>query len=102
MRKPVFQVSDTKQPVHLQKMARGGNFGFGKKRDCTICVAKTKALISFFVFAYAKSRFSHDAAHLCIVSSDFMKKDMVCQGAILYNFDLHNRSPITQPLKNHF
>ena len=41
--------------------------------DCTICVAKTKALISFavtaklicvFVFAYAKSRFSHDAAHI--------------------------------------
>ena len=41
--------------------------------DCTICVAKTKALISFavtvklicvFVFTYAKIRFSHDAAHL--------------------------------------
>ena len=41
--------------------------------DCTIRVAKTKALISFavtaklicvFVFAYAKSRFSHDAAHI--------------------------------------
>ena len=41
--------------------------------DCTICVAKTKALISFavtaklicvFVFAYAKSRFSHDEAHI--------------------------------------
>ena len=41
-------------------------------RDCTFCVAKTKALISFavtakliyvFVFAYAKSRLSHDAAH---------------------------------------
>ena len=40
-------------------------------RDCTINGAKTKALISFavtaklicvFVFAYAKSRFSHDAA----------------------------------------
>ena len=40
--------------------------------DCIICVAKTKALISFaviaklicvFVFAYAKSRFSQDAAH---------------------------------------
>ena len=39
----------------------------------TIQVAKTKALISFavtaklicfFVFAYAKSRFSHDAAHI--------------------------------------
>ena len=48
------------------------NFGFRKKRDCTIRVAKTKALISFavtaklicvFVFAYAKIRFSHDAAH---------------------------------------
>ena len=44
-------------------------FGFGKKRDCTIRVAKTKALISFavtaklisvFVYAYAKSRFSHN------------------------------------------
>ena len=43
------------------------------KRDCTIRVAKTKALISFevtaklicvFVFAYAKSRFSHDAARM--------------------------------------
>ena len=41
--------------------------------DCSIRVAKTKALISFavtaklicvFVFAYAKSRLSHDAAHV--------------------------------------
>ena len=41
-------------------------------RDCTIRVAKTKALIScavtaqlicVFVFAYAKIRFSHVAAH---------------------------------------
>ena len=41
--------------------------------DCTISEAKTKALISFavtaklicvFVFAYAKSRFSHDEAHI--------------------------------------
>ena len=41
--------------------------------DCTISVAKTKALISFavtaklicvFVFAYAKSRFSHAEAHM--------------------------------------
>ena len=30
--------------------------------DCSIRVAKTKALISFAVFAYAKSRFSDDAA----------------------------------------
>ena len=44
--------------------------------DCTIRVAKTKALISFvvtaklicvFVFAYAKIRFSHDAAHIWCV-----------------------------------
>ena len=43
--------------------------------DCTIRVAKTKALISFavtaklicvFVYAYAKSRFSHDAAHFMV------------------------------------
>ena len=43
--------------------------------DCTIRIAKTKGLISFavtaklicvFVFAYAKSRFSHDAAHITI------------------------------------
>ena len=45
--------------------------------DCTIYVAKTKALISFgvtaklmcvFVFAYAKSLFSHDAAHYTVCS----------------------------------
>ena len=44
-----------------------------KKRDCTIYVSKTKVLISCmvttqlictFVFTHAKSRFSHDAAHL--------------------------------------
>ena len=49
------------------------NFGFRKQRDCTIQVAKTKALISFavtaklicvFVFAYAKIRFSDVAAHM--------------------------------------
>ena len=49
------------------------NYGFRKKRDCTIHVAKTKALISCavtaqlicaFVFAYAKNRFSHYKAHM--------------------------------------
>ena len=34
--------------------------------DCTIRVAKTKALISVFVFAYAKSRFSHNEAHIMV------------------------------------
>ena len=51
------------------------HFGFRKKMDCTICVTKTKTLISCavtaqlicaFVFAYAKSTFSHDAAYLFI------------------------------------
>ena len=37
---------------------------FRKKGNCTICVAKAKALILGFVFANAKSRFSHDAAQL--------------------------------------
>ena len=50
-----------------------GNFGFKKKRDCTIHVAKTKALISFavtaklvcaFVFAYANCWFSHAQAQI--------------------------------------
>ena len=44
--------------------------------NCTIRVAKTKALISFavsakltcvFVFAYAKVQFSHDEAHLKVI-----------------------------------
>ena len=48
-----------------------------KKRNCTIRVAKTKALISCaftaqlifaFVFAYAKILFSHDAAHIMLTS----------------------------------
>ena len=43
--------------------------------ECTIRIAKAKTLISFavtakliyvFVFAYAKSRFSHDAAQIII------------------------------------
>ena len=50
-----------------------GNFGFKKKRDCTIHVAKTKALIRFavtaklvcaFVFAYANCWFSHAQAQM--------------------------------------
>ena len=50
-----------------------GKFGFRKKRNYTIRVAKTKALISFavtanlicaFVFAYADCLFSQAAAHI--------------------------------------
>ena len=79
MRKPVFGVSDqvtgpTQTGLYShRRWLETRNFVFRKKRDCTIRVAKTKALISFavtaklicvFVFAYAKSRFSHDEAHL--------------------------------------
>ena len=82
MRKPVFGFLtwyDTNQPVQSKKMAKSLEFRiYRKKRDCTIYVAKTKALISFgvtaklicvFVFAYAKGRFSHDAAHMISVTS---------------------------------
>ena len=50
----------TNRAVQPQKMAR--YFGFWKERDCTIYVAKTKALISCLITA--KSRFSHDAAQI--------------------------------------
>ena len=51
------------------------NFGFRKKRDCTLYVAKTKALIICtvtahlicgFVFAYAKYRFSYDTIQISL------------------------------------
>ena len=62
--------------LQLRLYSQGGrleasDFGF-KKRDCSIRVAKTKALISFavtaklvcsFVFAYANCWFSYAAAH---------------------------------------
>ena len=50
-------------------------------RNCSIGVAKTKALISFakliwvFVFAYTKRQFSHDAAHIYSVSTSFYEPD---------------------------
>ena len=61
------------------------NFGFRKYRDCTIRVAKTKALISFavtaklicvFVFAYAKIRFSHVAAQFKVSNAEISKTRM--------------------------
>ena len=49
--------------MQQQKMIRGLNFGFRKKRNCTLPVVKTKAL----VFTYATSRFTHDVAHILSV-----------------------------------
>ena len=87
MRKPTFWFqtwSDTNRAVQPQKMARG--FGFRKYWDCSIRVAKTKALISFavtaklicvFVFAYAKRWFSRDAAQFYI-SARCLTHGVVC------------------------
>ena len=66
--------SNTNPAVQPQMTAR--NFGFKTKRDCTMRVAKKKALISFavtaklictFVFAYADCWFSHAAAHMLLI-----------------------------------
>ena len=60
--------------------------------DCSIRVAKTKALISFavtaklicvFVFACAKCSFSHDMAHFAF--------DIVMSSSlVIFNFPLHS------------
>ena len=56
-----------------RRWLEAGNFRFRKKKQCTIRVAKTKALIRDavtamliceFVFEYAKCLFSHDVASL--------------------------------------
>ena len=67
-----FQTGPTQKGLYsLRNGPEAFNFGFRKKRNCNIRVAKTKALIScavtaqlicVFVFAYAKIRFSHDVA----------------------------------------
>ena len=65
------------------------NFGFRKFRDCTIRVAKTKALISFavtaklicvIVFAYAKSRFSHNEAQIFMIKMVFLNTERRTMG----------------------
>ena len=57
-------------------MARGLKFGIYEIEGFTICVAKTKALISFavtaklicvFAFSYANFRFSHVVAHFSAI-----------------------------------
>ena len=70
--------SDTNRPVQRQVKQR---------RNCTIRVAKTKALISFavtaklicvFVFAYADCWFSHGAAHLLFTNSPIVIHNHMC------------------------
>ena len=66
-RKPVFGISQTHLYSHRSRL-EAWNFGFKKKRNGTIRVAKTKALISFAVTAKAKIRFPHDAALFWVLS----------------------------------
>ena len=77
MRKPTIcgsDQSDTNQAVQSQKLETR-NFRIKQKRDCTIRVAKTKALISCavtaplicaFVFAYADCWFSGALTHIVL------------------------------------
>ena len=55
-------------PTHPELYKEDGQ-RLRKKRNCTIRVAKTKSLISFAVFAYAKCWFSHNATHLFFTAS---------------------------------
>ena len=73
-----FRPGPTKTSLHSQRSRLETiNFGFKKKRNCTICVAKIKALISFavttklicaFVFAYADCLFSCAVAQLSLIT----------------------------------
>ena len=74
--------SHTNRPVQPQKVARGLKFQIYKVEGLYyLYVGKARALISFtvtpkliciFVFAYAKSRFSHDAAQITYANSTGM------------------------------
>ena len=69
-----FQPGSTQTGLYNHtKWLEAWNFVFRKKRDFTIYVAKTKALISCavtaqlicsFVYTYAKIRFSHNEAQM--------------------------------------
>ena len=72
--------------------------------DCSIYVAKTKALISCvvnsqlicpLVFAYAKNRFSHEEAHMIFLRKpaiDIYKQQIISAYASIKNLDLHFRA----------
>ena len=69
-----------------RRWLEASNFGFRKKRDCTIRVAKTKALISFAVTAkqMAASLFSH------MRKADFLVTRLIWKMSILQPFKLQN------------
>ena len=63
---------DTKRAIQVQKMARGlriyeveGLYYVAKIKELISCEVNSQ-LFCTFVFAYAKMRFSHDAAYLFV------------------------------------
>ena len=65
-------------------------------RDCTICIAQIKALISFavtaklvctFVFVYANCLFSHAAAQSCLVDASVITQKTRLQVIFTNNVD---------------
>ena len=85
MRKPVSGVSDqvTNLAVQSLNMARGLKFQIQKIEGLYYPCSENKGadqvtaqLICIFVFAYAKSRFSHDTAH--IKNLGIMERDLNC------------------------
>ena len=73
-------MSDTNRAVQTQKIARG--LKFRKWRDCSTYVAKKKCpdqlrgncAADLRVFAYATSRFSHDAAQYILYEMAYFSK----------------------------
>ena len=88
-----FLPGPTQTVLHKhRRWQEAGNFGFRKKRNCTIRVAKTKGLITAklicaFIFAYANCWFSHAKAHLMLIYAVIAK-------VIPYSFYL-THSPVS-------
>ena len=77
MRKPVFGFptqSDTYQAVQPQKMARGSKFQISMIEGLYYLCIENKGLVTLqlicaFVFSDAKSKFSHEVAHIILFIS---------------------------------
>ena len=68
-------------------LERGLYYLCSENRGADISFAVTAKLICVFVFAYAKSRFSHDAAHL-------LMKECAMTSGLLLGFSLSRKSVI--------
>ena len=91
----------TRQAVQPQKMARGLKFWIKEVEGLYYLnyVAKTKALIGcvvtaqlicVFVFAYAKSRFSHDEAHKVVKVTIFGHTTYAGDEDLFMTFYIHD------------